>query len=75
MIKKRLFSITWHSGIPFEFLSVINSPARSKYDLASLRGGTLVGQIVTEDAKRRLIDAFPEMVVCNRVIIITVDMW
>ncbi|XP_052795529.1 medium-chain acyl-CoA ligase ACSF2, mitochondrial-like [Mya arenaria] len=54
--------IVWHSGMPFEFIHTIQSSNREKYDLSSLRGGNLVGQIITKDVKTKLLNTFSDMI-------------
>ncbi|XP_053397937.1 uncharacterized protein LOC123552450 isoform X2 [Mercenaria mercenaria] len=52
--------ITWYSGMPFELIFAMKSQSRNKYDLSSLRGGGLLGQVTKPQTKAQLAKLFPE---------------
>jgi fatty-acyl-CoA synthase len=53
------------SGVPTSYLAMLDHPARSDYDLSSLRGGTCGGADCNPDVLRRCAEEFPMPGLCQ----------
>jgi fatty-acyl-CoA synthase len=51
--------INFLSGVPTSYLAMLNRPARSQYDLSSLRGGSCGGADCNPDILRQCAEEFP----------------